>query len=161
MAILKTANTVGKYYDVNAKQDVINYILKPNKMIHRYFGSIGVDQVHIAESMQRVSERFSKAKGVQLRHFILSFYPEELHDPRTANEIGAKIIQWFGQEYQSVYSVHEDKSYLHIHIVINSVSYIDGHRYYGTKKEFYEFKNVIRRLLSSYGIYRLEYCSNR
>ena len=25
-------------------------------------------------------------------------------------------------------------------IVINSVCIIDGHRYYGTKREFYEFK---------------------
>ena len=77
-AILKTSNRKGKYLDLNSKNDVISYILDPNKMIHNYYGGIMVDHYNIAESMKQVSEKFHKEKGVQLRHFILSFSPHEI-----------------------------------------------------------------------------------
>lgn len=65
-----------------------------------------------------------------------------------------------GAEYQTVSAVHEDKQHLHIHTVINSVSYVDGHRYRGTKQEFYTMKDQVRQILRRYGIDRLDYVSS-
>lgn len=158
MAILKTANTTGKYYEDHAKEDVINYILNPLKA-KRYVGAYGVNMECPAESMKHISEQFGKINGVQLRHFIISFYPNELIDSVIANEIAKQFMLFFANEYQVVYAVHEDKPHLHIHVVINSVSYVDGHRYYGTRAEFKFMQKYMQNVLKRYNVSRLEYAS--
>lgn len=159
MAVFKTANGKGKYADISAREDLIHYILAPSKVRHGYCGGFKVNNAAPGESMRKVSEGFNKASGVQLRHWIISFDPREINEPAAANEIAIGISEFFAREYQVVYAVHEDKPHLHIHIVQNSVSYIDGHRYRGTKEEFYRFKKHLYRTLSAYGVRSLNYVS--
>ena len=158
MAILKTANTKGKYYEDHSKDDVIQYVLNPDKA-RSYYGSYGVNINAPAESMNIVSAHFGKSQGVQLRHFIISFYPDELNDPAIANEIAKEFMVFFSNDYQTIYAVHQDKPHLHIHIIINSVSYVDGHRYYGTRAEFKSMQKYMQNVLKKYGIPCLEYAS--
>ena len=160
MATLKTPNGKGKYRDMEAKEYVTTYILNPYKMPHRYCGYMRINPRDIAESMMSVSAKFHKENGVQLRHFIISFSPDELRDFRIAWEIGYLAMGFFGREYQGVYAVHEKPENPHIHIVTNSVSYIDGHRYGGTKKEFYNMMNYLKSVLFRYGITELIYVPN-
>lgn len=160
MAVFKTANGKGKYHDTESKKQVINYILNPDKMIHGYYGAFHVDTCHIVESMDEVSRRFGKSDGVQLRHFILSFDYDEIWSVKILNEIAMKVAYRLGKEFQIVYAVHETQSAPHFHFVMNSVSYVDGHRYYGTKKEHHDMMNVIRDVLKEYYIKELRYVSN-
>ncbi len=160
MAVFKTANTKDKYYEPSAKETVIEYILNPQKAMH-YYGGYGVDCSNPAQSMTAISEKFNKTSGVQLRHFIVAFYPYELSNPAIANEIAQKLIGFFASEYQVIHAVHEDKPHLHIHIVINSVSYIDGHRYKGTRLEFNNMKNYWSLILRQYGMTLIYSPNNR
>lgn len=161
MAILKTFNGNGNYRNENAMELVTDYIFNPYKTISGYYGGYGVSSQCPAESMMIVSEQFGKSKGVQLRHYVLSFAPCELTNPIVANEIGGRIAQFIGREYQALYAVHENREHLHIHIVSNSVSYIDGHRFYGRRKEFYKLMDGMQKILCDYGIYRLIYDSQK
>lgn len=161
MAILKTFNGNGNYRNENAMELVTDYIFNPYKTISGYYGGYGVSSQCPAESMMIVSEQFGKSKGVQLRHYVLSFAPCELTNPIVANEIGGRIAQFIGREYQALYAVHENREHLHIHIVSNSVSYIDGHRFYGRRKEFYKLMEGVQKILRDYGIYRLIYDSQK
>lgn len=160
MAKIKTANEKGKYRDLESKDDVIGYVLNPYKTPHHYCGYVMVNPNNIAGSMMAVSSNFHKENGVQIRHFILSFDPKELSGFRIADEIGYLTMRFFGKEYQTIYAVHEKPDNPHIHIVINSVSYVDGHRYYGTRKEFYDMMNYLRSILFKYGIKELIYVPN-
>ena len=160
MAMFKTANCKGKYFDDNAKEDVINYVLNPDKMPHRCCGGVKVDKFDIAGSMYAVSEYYNKTNGVQLRHFIVSFSKNELNDPYKAKAIAQEIMYHLGKEYQAIYGVHENGD-IHIHIVMNSVSYVDGHRYYGKKEEYYSFYYLLCDILRKYGINKLMRISNR
>ena len=160
MAMFKTANIKGKYFDENAKADVINYVLNPYKMPHNCHGGVKVDEHNIAKSMQTVSEQFGKSDGVQLRHFIISFSKNEVSSPYTADAIARDILYYLGREYQAIYGIHENGE-IHIHIVMNSVSYVDGHRYYGKKKEYYAFYYALRNILRRYGINKLMCVSNK
>ena len=87
MATLKTANGHGKYFGEDAKQNVIDYIMKKGKTPHGYVGGAGVDGNDIVGSMKEVSDHFGKSNGVQLRHFIISFEPSEIKNINTAGEI--------------------------------------------------------------------------
>lgn len=159
MATFKTANKKGKYFDMDAKATTIRYILNPAKAVHGLVGGVGVSPESPAESMELVSEHFDKSEGVQLRHYIISFEPYELEKPEIANKIGQEIAAYIGREFQSVYAVHEDKLHLHIHLIVNSVSYADGHRWRGNKAEFYRLINSCRTILRQYNIYQLYYVS--
>lgn len=157
MAKIKTANQKGKYFDAEAKTDVIDYILNPYKAIHGFVGGIEVNPECPAESMAVVSETFGKSNGVQLRHYIVSFSQDEVTDPRQANAIAQSLTAYIGQEFQAVYAVHENKAYLHVHIVVNTVSFVDGHRWRGNKAEFYRLIDAMKQILHGFNINRLEY----
>lgn len=152
MAVLESFNGKGNYRNENAMELVKDYIFNPCKAISGYLGGYGVSCQCPAESMMIISEKFGKKNGVQLRHYALSFALYELNNPKIANEIGYRISAFIGKEYQTLYAVHENRDHLHIHIVANSVSYIDGHRFYGRKQEFYALMEGIRRILRDYGI---------
>lgn len=153
MAMLKVLNKKGKYHDLDAREDLVRYIFNPLKTQSGFRGGIIVGQ-DIIGSMNDVAIKFNKVNGVQLRHFILSFTPDELDDPEKANEIACQIIQFIGQEYQTIFAVHENAENLHIHFMFNSVSYRDGHRYRGTKKEYYDLVNFVNGFLKQYyGLY--------
>lgn len=160
MPLFTTANKEGVYRKNHDKEHVINYILSESKAISGLCGAFGVVAENIAHSMDVVSAQFGKTKGIQLRHFILSFHPKETQDKLLVAEIGYKFAQYLSREFQTVYALHEDKPHLHVHFVINSVSFIDGHRYYGTRKEFYMVMNFLKYLLNEYGFEKPIYVSN-
>lgn len=161
MAIIKTPNTTGKYHDLNSYSDIINYITRPDKAITGYTDCIWLDPYNPAGSMEAIAKKFHQEKGVHVRHFILAFEPEECVRPETANLIGLGIINYLGEQYQAIYAVHEDEPQLHIHIVMNAVSFVDGHKYRGTREVFYEFINVVSGILGNYGLLELQYVSNK
>lgn len=150
MATLKVINKKGKYHDIGAREDIANYIFNPRKMFSNYHGGIMVIKDDVAGSMNQIAIKFNKTTGVQLRHFVLSFTPDELDDPEEANEIACQITQFIGQEYQTIFAVHENTENLHIHFMFHAISYRDGHRYRGTKKEYYDLINFVKALLGQY-----------
>lgn len=157
MAAFKTVNGCGKYRDLNSKEDVIDYILNPYKTPHNLIGMCMVDDIDPARSMHNVSFEFGKENGVQLRHLIVSFAPYENCDIYKADEIAQEFIAFIGQKYQAVYAVHENKNNIHFHLVFNSVSYIDGQRYYGTRAEHHHMLSALKAIVRKYGIYDLHY----
>ena len=84
MAIIKTFNGNGNYRNENAIQLLTDYIFNPYKTRSGYLGGFAVNPESPAESMMIVSEQFGKANGVQLRHYVLSFAPCELTNPKVA-----------------------------------------------------------------------------
>ena len=152
MAMFKTCNKKGKYFDSDSRQDVIGYIFNPLKTESGFRGGINVT-ADVVDSMNNVAVRFKKTKGVQLRHFVLSFTPDEMDEPEIVYEIACKIASFMGMEYQVVFAVHEDTQNLHIHFVCNAMKYTDGHRYYGKKEEYFPLVKFIKDLLRyEYGI---------
>ena len=63
-----------------------------------------------------------------------------------------KIALYYAPEYRIVYDVHKNNDTVHIHFVMNQVSYTDGHKYSGAKQEYYDFINYMRNIGSEYGI---------
>lgn len=129
----------GKYFDENSYHDVANYIFDPCSAV--YIGGAGITSAEAAaEEMQQTAIKFGKDKGKRLRHSMLSFDDKENVSPEQANEYAQKIIQFYAPEYQIAYSVHDSTDNVHIHFVMNHISHVDGHRYQGKKKDYYDFK---------------------
>lgn len=128
-----------KYFDENAYHDVSNYICNPAKAA--YVGGAGVSSSETAgNEMEQIAIKFGKNSGKRLRHSTLSFESKENVSPEKANEYAQKIIQYYAPEYQIAYAVHANTDNVHIHMVMNQISHVDGHRYQGKKKDYYDFK---------------------
>lgn len=83
---------------------------------------------------------------------MLSFSKDERVSPEIANNYALGIIQYYADEYQIVYAVHDNTDDVHIHFVMNQVSYKDGYKYGGKKKNYYNFKRYIERIIEHYVI---------
>ena len=69
--------------------------------------------------------------GKLVHHIVVSFADEELQDPCLAWAIGMQISQWyFTQGFICCYGVHTSTDNLHVHIVVDNISYMNGSRFF-------------------------------
>ena len=88
-------------------------------------------------AMQKTKKKYKKTGGVLGYHFIQSFAPGEV-TPEQAHEIGCEFARrLFGNDYEVVIGTHLDKAHPHNHIVVNSVSCIDGQKYHSSPESYY------------------------
>ena len=88
-------------------------------------------------AMRRTKEKFCKTGGVLGYHFIQSFAPGEV-TPEQAHEIGCEFARRLvGEDFEVVVGTHLDKAHPHNHIIVNSVSRIDGHKYHSSPESYY------------------------
>ena len=117
----------------------ITYATNPEKTEQHFFTSTincGSCETAYAE-MQETKSRFGKKSGVLGYHFIQSFAPGEV-TPEQAHAIGVEFAQrLFGDRYEVVVGTHLDKAHLHNHVVVNSVSFVDGKKYHSSLGSYY------------------------
>ena len=88
-------------------------------------------------AMQKTKKKYKKTGGILGYHFIQSFAPGEV-TPEQAHEIGCEFARrLFGEDFEAVIGTHLDKAHPHNHIVVNSVSRTDGHKYHSSPESYY------------------------
>ena len=141
-----------KYHDENSLYDVIPYCCNPQKTKSGYIGCFGASVPYAAEQMDKLAIAYGKACSIRLRHMMLSFGPGERITPFLAYQIAYQAAWYYGREYQILFAVHENKQLLHVHFVMNTVSYLDGHKYAGKREDYYEFQDYLIQILKPFGI---------
>ena len=150
MAKFETINLKGKYFD----ESIILCIL--DTMQRNYKGAVNVDTNNVIESMKSVSRQFQNSDELKLNHFVLSFKQNEVDNPHVADSIAKDIMDYLGKEYQAIYRVREDGG-IYIDIVMNTVSYVDGHQFADEEtKEETEYDSLYSELYSILGRYNIE-----
>ena len=117
----------------------ITYAANPEKTEQYFFTSaLNCESYETAYAeMQATKQRFGKLGGVVGYHFIQSFAPGEV-TPEQAHAIGVEFAQrLFGDRYEVVIGTHLDKAHLHNHVVVNSVSFVDGKKYHSSPGSYY------------------------
>ena len=142
----------GKYTDDTARENVISYCMNPYKTKHGYMGSRAVSLKHAAEEMQWLANVYHNDTRVRLRHCVISLGNKEHVSLDSAREIAEYAIDYFGDEYQIIYCIHEDTDQLHVHTVMNQVSYRDGHKYRGTRKQHEAYVRYLKNGLSYFNM---------
>jgi|LSQX01.3.fsa_nt_gb hypothetical protein len=124
---------------------IIEYAVNPNKTEKRLFETtINCRSVATAyEDMKSTKARWNKTDKVLAYHFIQSFKPGEV-TPDLAHEIGVTFAkECFGDRFEIVVGTHLDKKHLHNHVVINSVSFVDGSKYHSSPQSYYKIIRAI------------------
>ena len=108
------------------------------------------------ERMQATKKRFCKTGGVLGYHIIQSFKPGEITADR-CHELGRKLAsEMFGAGFEIVIGTHLNKKHLHNHIVLNSVSFIDGKKLRFNKQSYRELQEISDQLCRKYGLSVIE-----
>ena len=130
-------------YVVNSEKTSLDasvlYATNPEKTEQSFFTAVlNCESVKTAcAEMADTKKRWNKTGSVLGYHFIQSFAPGEV-TPEQAHEIGMEFARrMFGERYEVVIGTHLDKAHLHNHIVINSVSFVDGQKYHSSPESYY------------------------
>ncbi|MBR6690921.1 MAG: relaxase/mobilization nuclease domain-containing protein [Bacilli bacterium] len=108
------------------------------------------------EDMMLTKERFNKKGGILAFHSFQSFKKNEV-SPETAHEIGVKLAQeMWGDRFEAIVSTHTNTKITHNHFVVNSVSFVDGKRYYDKRESYAELRHLSDSICQEYGISVLE-----
>ena len=142
MAVMKINNDKdyitgnSKYKDQNALRNVYIYMMdqkhsnRTKKLLHYYIGGSHVDLSNPVQSMEEVAKKYHKDRGIRLKHIIVSFAEQDNVTAHMVAYAAEEMSQRIGQIYQNFYVVHEDGRSPHIHIMMNTVSHVNGYKYH-------------------------------
>lgn len=154
---LKTYNNVFK--DLT---DVIKYTSQDYKTEKQYYATaINCSVETVYKEMVITKKQYHKESGIVAYHAYQSFKPGEV-TPEIAHEIGVKLAEeMWGERFEVLVTTHLDKEHLHNHFVINSISFIDGKRYYDKRSTYAELRNLSDSLCEEYGLSVIENENNK
>lgn len=147
-------------YALNSeKTDLVNaldYVLNSGKTSDEqilYESAINCTSKTAFADMIATKKAHRNTDGILGYHIMQSFKPNET-TPAIAHEIGVKLAQkCFGDRYEVVIGTHLDRNHLHNHIIVNSVSFIDGKKYRNKISNYYDdIRGNSDRLCREYGL---------
>lgn len=120
-------------------EEAIDYALNREKTEQMVFeDAIGCTCEDAYADMVATKQRFHKTGGVQGYHLVQSFAEGEV-TPELAHLIGQELAdQLLKGEFEVVITTHLNTRHYHNHLVWNSVSMQDGHKYHSNEKSYYE-----------------------
>ena len=128
---------ITKYKVIKKNLDaVINYAMNGEKTENGILVSAINCMPQTAYSQMMLTKKaFHKEDGRLGYHIIQSFNGNEI-SPDKCNKIGIELAkQLWGDKYQVIVCTHTNKKNVHNHIVLNSVSFIDGNKYHNSNVE--------------------------
>ena len=129
------------YPDLESVQRLLNDVLRTS-----FYGGYAIDPEQAYDQMRLVKEAYHKTEGVQLKHFLLTFSHEEMMhlDFKDLLELGFQVGKVL-ERYQIVYCIHLDSDYIHMHFVMNTVSFEDGKKYSDGLVGFQRVKDFLEK----------------
>lgn len=143
--------------------DCIKYILDPEKTENYWIGgSAGTKTEQVYQNFMETKQDFQKLDGRQCYHFVISFRPGETDAVTVYNVAQEFCEKYLGNDFQYVFAVHTDHEHLHAHIVFNSVSMVDRHKYHYADGDWLRYvQPVTDAITQKYGLQALVYEEKR
>lgn len=146
--------------------DVIAYAVNSRKteqhredvdILERFVSGVNCHPGTARAEMLAVKKRFGKEDGTIAYHGYQSFAPGEA-TPEIAHKIGVGLAQrLWGNRYQVVIATHLDKAnHLHNHFVLNTVSFVDGKKYFRSAKDYRELQATSDAICREYSLFVIE-----
>lgn len=138
----------------------IRYIMNPDKTNNGLLigGNSGSDWNEVYKAMINTKNDWDKLGGRQGYHFVLSWKPGEA-DEETAYQIMKEFCEEYLEDnYDYVFSVHNDQKHMHGHIVFNSVNRNSGYKYRYEKGDWEKYiQPITDRICERHNLEKLKY----
>lgn len=109
----------------------IYYAKNPDKTLdEQYVTGINCTKESALEEMQDTKNMYGKTDKIKAFHAVQSFREGEV-TPEQAHEIGVQLAnEMWKDRFEVLVTTHVNTKHIHNHFVINSVSFVDGKKYY-------------------------------
>lgn len=105
-----------------------------------------------AQDFMTTKQLWKKTSGRVCYHGYQSFKAGEV-TAETAHEIGVKLArELWGSRFEVMVATHCNTGQYHNHFVINSVSFMDGHKFYNSPADYAKMREVSDRLCREYSL---------
>lgn len=133
--------------------NALEYIENDYKTNGKYFVTgINCFPENANETMMNTKESYGKKDGILAYHIIHSYNEKEV-TPELAHKIGVEFAEEvFGSRFEVVVATHTNTKHYHNHIIVNSVSFVDGKKYYDTHESYSILRNTSNSICKSYGL---------
>lgn len=105
-----------------------------------------------AEEMLITKKIWGKIDGRSYDHYVQSFAPEEKISPEEAHAIAVEWAQQEFSDFEVLVATHTDTKHLHSHVLVNSVSYVDGHKIHTSAAWLDQAKQQSDKICRSHGL---------
>lgn len=147
-----------KIWKIKSRFDnVIDYITNKDKTDNKkYVTGINCMADIAFKEMSISKQQFNKTGGILGFHAYQSFKGCEVTADE-AHEIGIRLAEeLWGNKFQVVVTTHTNTKNVHNHFVINSVSFVDGKKYYDNKTNYAIMRKVSDNICKEYELQTLE-----
>ena len=137
----------GEIAALHAIDNVMEYAaddLKTEKRV--YVSGVNCQIPYAKEQFLETKRRYKKLGGRTCFHGYQSFKAGEV-DADTAHKIGVDLAkELWGDRFEVVVATHLNTDHYHNHFVVNSVSFMDGKKFYNLKSDYQQMREVSDRL---------------
>ena len=106
--------------------------------------------------MLTTKQQFRKTNRRQFYHFVQSFAEDDPITPAEANAIGLELAQWEFPGFEVVIATHVDTNHIHNHLVVNSVSCVDGKKLHQSADDLLAHRQANDEICLAHGLNTLE-----
>ena len=122
----------------------------------KYVTGINCSTNNACKEMKEIKKHFQKADGIIAFHAYQSFKEGEV-TPEQAHNIGIQLAEeMWGDRFQVVVATHLNTNHIHNHFVINSVSFVDGKKYYDNRMSYAELRRLNDQICMEHNLSYLE-----
>lgn len=100
---------------------------------------------------QNTKEFYNKENGRQYLHYVQSFKEGEV-TPEEALELTEKFCNKIIKDNEVFLAVHTDQKHIHCHVIVNSVSYVDGHKFQCSRNDLEKWKEISNEINKDHGL---------
>jgi len=141
----------------NRFDNVIDYVSNKDKTDNKkYVSGINCLPETAFKEMSIVKKQYNKTSGILGFHAYQSFKGCEVTSDE-AHEIGIRLAEeLWGDRFQVIVATHTNTKNVHNHFFINSVSFVDGKKYYDNKVNYAIMRKTSDDLCKEYELQTLE-----
>ena len=141
----------------NRFDNVIDYVSNKDKTDNKkYVSGINCLPETAFQEMSIVKKQYNKTNGILGFHAYQSFKGCEVTSDE-AHEIGIRLAEeLWGDRFQVIVATHTNTKNVHNHFFINSVSFVDGKKYYDNKVNYAIMRKTSDDLCKEYELQTLE-----
>ena len=122
------------YYNLHRVVEYAKASYKTEQQL--YVTALNCSEDNVVEEMMETKKIFDKEDGILGYHAFQSFKEGEVTSDQ-AHKIGVQLAEeLWGDRFQVVITTHLNTNHIHNHFVLNSVSFIDGKKFYNNRETY-------------------------
>lgn len=136
----------------------LNYIFRQDKSEKEYRAVTGpyegdIKPKAVFDAFVKEQEQWDKTAGRTYAHYVLSWHKDEHITKQQALDIGIAFADDFFAGHQTAIALHINKNNnVHCHLVVNSVSFIDGKKLHLQRKDLDYARSLNDKLCEEQGL---------